>query len=117
MRSLPVSMMAENFSGGVPMAKFIKNSPFPACTGETLKLRQVFPGIDMCEGHPKPGFEVFVDMIVEDTSGGGKGRGIEEQLQTKYESGSFKNSYNPENPRTPKPLTFSKNRLRGAKNR
>ncbi|KAL4579339.1 hypothetical protein LXL04_015481 [Taraxacum kok-saghyz] len=32
-------------------------------------------------------------------------------------SGSFENSYIPENPRTPKPLTFSKNRLRGAKNR
>ncbi|KAL4571989.1 hypothetical protein LXL04_018757 [Taraxacum kok-saghyz] len=31
--------------------------------------------------------------------------------------GSFENSYIPENPRTPKPLTFSKNRLRGAKNR
>ncbi|KAL4582930.1 hypothetical protein LXL04_007491 [Taraxacum kok-saghyz] len=30
---------------------------------------------------------------------------------------SFENSYIPENPRTPKPLTFSKNRLRGAKNR
>ncbi|KAL4589402.1 hypothetical protein LXL04_002309 [Taraxacum kok-saghyz] len=29
----------------------------------------------------------------------------------------FENSYIPENPRTPKPLTFSKNRLRGAKNR
>ncbi|KAL4586101.1 hypothetical protein LXL04_010732 [Taraxacum kok-saghyz] len=28
---------------------------------------------------------------------------------------SFENSYIPENPRTPKPLTFSKNRLRGAK--
>ncbi|KAL4574351.1 hypothetical protein LXL04_021180 [Taraxacum kok-saghyz] len=28
-----------------------------------------------------------------------------------------KNSYIPENPRTPKPLTFSKNRLWGAKNR
>ncbi|KAL4578503.1 hypothetical protein LXL04_014626 [Taraxacum kok-saghyz] len=33
------------------------------------------------------------------------------------ESRSFENSYIPENPRTPKPLTFSKNRLRGAKNR
>ncbi|KAL4573547.1 hypothetical protein LXL04_020357 [Taraxacum kok-saghyz] len=33
------------------------------------------------------------------------------------ESGSFENSYIPENPRTPKPLTFSKNRLWGAKNR
>ncbi|KAL4562373.1 hypothetical protein LXL04_034575 [Taraxacum kok-saghyz] len=32
-------------------------------------------------------------------------------------SGSFENSYIPENPRTPKPLTFSKNRLRGSKNR
>ncbi|KAL4563770.1 hypothetical protein LXL04_027815 [Taraxacum kok-saghyz] len=32
-------------------------------------------------------------------------------------SRSFENSYIPENPRTPKPLTFSKNRLRGAKNR
>ncbi|KAL4575796.1 hypothetical protein LXL04_011882 [Taraxacum kok-saghyz] len=31
--------------------------------------------------------------------------------------GSFENSYIPENPRTSKPLTFSKNRLRGAKNR
>ncbi|KAL4564164.1 hypothetical protein LXL04_028217 [Taraxacum kok-saghyz] len=31
--------------------------------------------------------------------------------------GSFENSYIPENPRTPKPLTFSKNRLREAKNR
>ncbi|KAL4584256.1 hypothetical protein LXL04_008852 [Taraxacum kok-saghyz] len=31
------------------------------------------------------------------------------------ESRSFENSYIPENPRTPKPLTFSKNRLRGAK--
>ncbi|KAL4586573.1 hypothetical protein LXL04_011210 [Taraxacum kok-saghyz] len=30
---------------------------------------------------------------------------------------SFDNSYIPENPITPKPLTFSKNRLRGAKNR
>ncbi|KAL4591503.1 hypothetical protein LXL04_004471 [Taraxacum kok-saghyz] len=30
---------------------------------------------------------------------------------------SFENSYIPENLRTPKPLTFSKNRLRGAKNR
>ncbi|KAL4586206.1 hypothetical protein LXL04_010838 [Taraxacum kok-saghyz] len=35
----------------------------------------------------------------------------------KSESRSFENSYIPENPRTPKPLTFSKNRLRGAKNR
>ncbi|KAL4584842.1 hypothetical protein LXL04_009452 [Taraxacum kok-saghyz] len=34
-----------------------------------------------------------------------------------YMLGSFENSYIPENPRTPKPLTFSKNRLRGAKNR
>ncbi|KAL4567944.1 hypothetical protein LXL04_023540 [Taraxacum kok-saghyz] len=33
------------------------------------------------------------------------------------ESRSFENSYIPENPRTPKPLTFSKTRLRGAKNR
>ncbi|KAL4583473.1 hypothetical protein LXL04_008046 [Taraxacum kok-saghyz] len=33
------------------------------------------------------------------------------------ELGSFENSYIPENPRTPKPLTFSKNRLRAAKNR
>ncbi|KAL4555996.1 hypothetical protein LXL04_038631 [Taraxacum kok-saghyz] len=33
------------------------------------------------------------------------------------DSGSFKNSYIPENPRTPKPLTFLKNRLREAKNR
>ncbi|KAL4556929.1 hypothetical protein LXL04_035096 [Taraxacum kok-saghyz] len=33
------------------------------------------------------------------------------------ESRSFENSYIPENPRTPKPLTFPKNRLRGAKNR
>ncbi|KAL4583952.1 hypothetical protein LXL04_008539 [Taraxacum kok-saghyz] len=30
-------------------------------------------------------------------------------------SRSFENSYIPENPRTPKPLTFSKNRLRGLK--
>ncbi|KAL4557047.1 hypothetical protein LXL04_035217 [Taraxacum kok-saghyz] len=30
---------------------------------------------------------------------------------------SFENSYISENPRTPKPLTFSKNRLRGATNR
>ncbi|KAL4571877.1 hypothetical protein LXL04_018644 [Taraxacum kok-saghyz] len=35
----------------------------------------------------------------------------------RLESRSFENSYIPENPRTPKPLTFSKNRLRGAKNR
>ncbi|KAL4591209.1 hypothetical protein LXL04_004163 [Taraxacum kok-saghyz] len=34
-----------------------------------------------------------------------------------HQSRSFENSYIPENPRTPKPLTFSKNRLRGAKNR
>ncbi|KAL4564855.1 hypothetical protein LXL04_028928 [Taraxacum kok-saghyz] len=34
-----------------------------------------------------------------------------------HKSRSFENSYIPENPRTPKPLTFSKNRLRGAKNR
>ncbi|KAL4566117.1 hypothetical protein LXL04_030227 [Taraxacum kok-saghyz] len=32
-------------------------------------------------------------------------------------SGCFENSYIPENPRTPKPLTFSKNRLCEAKNR
>ncbi|KAL4586786.1 hypothetical protein LXL04_011430 [Taraxacum kok-saghyz] len=32
------------------------------------------------------------------------------------QSRSFENSYIPENPRTLKPLTFSKNRLRGAKN-
>ncbi|KAL4585815.1 hypothetical protein LXL04_010441 [Taraxacum kok-saghyz] len=31
--------------------------------------------------------------------------------------GSFENSYISENPKTPKPLTFSKNRLQGAKNR
>ncbi|KAL4592793.1 hypothetical protein LXL04_005798 [Taraxacum kok-saghyz] len=37
-------------------------------------------------------------------------------VNLKY-SRSFENSYIPENPRTPKPLTFSKNRLRGAKNR
>ncbi|KAL4584591.1 hypothetical protein LXL04_009195 [Taraxacum kok-saghyz] len=36
---------------------------------------------------------------------------------SEVESRSFENSYIPENPRTPKPLTFSKNRLRGAKNR
>ncbi|KAL4565906.1 hypothetical protein LXL04_030012 [Taraxacum kok-saghyz] len=35
----------------------------------------------------------------------------------KRKSRSFENSYIPENPRTPKPLTFSKDRLRGAKNR
>ncbi|KAL4585822.1 hypothetical protein LXL04_010448 [Taraxacum kok-saghyz] len=34
-----------------------------------------------------------------------------------HESRYFENSYIPENTRTPKPLTFSKNRLRGAKNR
>ncbi|KAL4573737.1 hypothetical protein LXL04_020554 [Taraxacum kok-saghyz] len=34
-----------------------------------------------------------------------------------HELRSFENSYIPENPRTPKPLTFSKNRLWGAKNR
>ncbi|KAL4573600.1 hypothetical protein LXL04_020411 [Taraxacum kok-saghyz] len=34
-----------------------------------------------------------------------------------HKSRSFENSCIPENPRTPKPLTFSKNRLRGAKNR
>ncbi|KAL4577930.1 hypothetical protein LXL04_014045 [Taraxacum kok-saghyz] len=38
-------------------------------------------------------------------------------LNQKVESRSFENSYIPENPRTPKPLTFSKNRLQGAKNR
>ncbi|KAL4573524.1 hypothetical protein LXL04_020333 [Taraxacum kok-saghyz] len=37
--------------------------------------------------------------------------------QSSQKSRSFENSYIPENPRTPKPLTFSKNRLRGAKNR
>ncbi|KAL4562540.1 hypothetical protein LXL04_034747 [Taraxacum kok-saghyz] len=40
------------------------------------------------------------------------------QMKNDYELlGSFENSYIPENPRTPKPLTFSKNRLRKAKNR
>ncbi|KAL4587627.1 hypothetical protein LXL04_000499 [Taraxacum kok-saghyz] len=34
-----------------------------------------------------------------------------------YMSRSFENSYIPENPRTHKPLTFSKKQLRGAKNR
>ncbi|KAL4589278.1 hypothetical protein LXL04_002184 [Taraxacum kok-saghyz] len=37
--------------------------------------------------------------------------------RTDSHSRSFENSYIPENPRTPKPLTFSKNRLREAKNR
>ncbi|KAL4582392.1 hypothetical protein LXL04_006939 [Taraxacum kok-saghyz] len=36
---------------------------------------------------------------------------------TGYGLGSFENSYIPEKLRTPKPLTFSKNRLREAKNR
>ncbi|KAL4563095.1 hypothetical protein LXL04_027127 [Taraxacum kok-saghyz] len=34
-----------------------------------------------------------------------------------FKSRSFENSYIPENPRTSKPLTFSKNRLRETKNR
>ncbi|KAL4572687.1 hypothetical protein LXL04_019469 [Taraxacum kok-saghyz] len=37
--------------------------------------------------------------------------------RTNKKLGSFENSYIPENPRTPKPLTFSKNRLWGAKKR
>ncbi|KAL4562952.1 hypothetical protein LXL04_026983 [Taraxacum kok-saghyz] len=41
----------------------------------------------------------------------------EEEMKLPKKSRSFENSYIPENPRTPKPLTFSKNRLRGAKNR
>ncbi|KAL4583277.1 hypothetical protein LXL04_007847 [Taraxacum kok-saghyz] len=40
-----------------------------------------------------------------------------EDVVVENPSRSFENSYIPENPRTPKPLTFSKNRLRGAKNR
>ncbi|KAL4580184.1 hypothetical protein LXL04_016366 [Taraxacum kok-saghyz] len=40
-----------------------------------------------------------------------------DQQSNVYKSRSFENSYIPENPRTPNPLTFSKNRLRGAKNR
>ncbi|KAL4554485.1 hypothetical protein LXL04_039316 [Taraxacum kok-saghyz] len=43
--------------------------------------------------------------------------GFSKKLTRERESRSFENSYIPENPRTPKPLTFSKNRLRGAKNR
>ncbi|KAL4591451.1 hypothetical protein LXL04_004417 [Taraxacum kok-saghyz] len=39
------------------------------------------------------------------------------ERERERESGSFENSYISENPRTPKPLTFSKNRFRGAKNR
>ncbi|KAL4582988.1 hypothetical protein LXL04_007552 [Taraxacum kok-saghyz] len=39
------------------------------------------------------------------------------ERERERESRSFENSYIPENPRTPKLLTFSKNRLRGAKNR
>ncbi|KAL4579647.1 hypothetical protein LXL04_015803 [Taraxacum kok-saghyz] len=49
---------------------------------------------------------------------GGDLRGImiaHKKGPSKIESRSFENSYIPENPRTPKPLTFSKNRLRGAK--
>ncbi|KAL4573093.1 hypothetical protein LXL04_019886 [Taraxacum kok-saghyz] len=38
-------------------------------------------------------------------------------INNKSKLGSFENSYIPENPKTPKPLTFSKNRLRVAKNR
>ncbi|KAL4568385.1 hypothetical protein LXL04_023996 [Taraxacum kok-saghyz] len=38
-------------------------------------------------------------------------------ISSSAKSRSFENSYIPENPRTPKPLTFLKNRLRGAKNR
>ncbi|KAL4579539.1 hypothetical protein LXL04_015689 [Taraxacum kok-saghyz] len=41
----------------------------------------------------------------------------ENRPTSQLKSRSFENSYIPENPRTPKPLTFSKNRLRGAKNR
>ncbi|KAL4582459.1 hypothetical protein LXL04_007009 [Taraxacum kok-saghyz] len=40
-----------------------------------------------------------------------------ERVFNQIELRSFENSYIPENPRTHKPLTFSKNRLRGAKNR
>ncbi|KAL4583125.1 hypothetical protein LXL04_007689 [Taraxacum kok-saghyz] len=43
--------------------------------------------------------------------------GLCQKVEEISESRSFENSYIPENPRTPKPLTFSKNRLRGAKNR
>ncbi|KAL4558267.1 hypothetical protein LXL04_036465 [Taraxacum kok-saghyz] len=42
---------------------------------------------------------------------------ISKERERERELRSFENSYIPENPRTPKPLTFSKNRLRGAKNR
>ncbi|KAL4592482.1 hypothetical protein LXL04_005479 [Taraxacum kok-saghyz] len=42
---------------------------------------------------------------------------LHSSLEVLSQSRSFENSYIPENPRTPKPLTFSKNRLRGAKNR
>ncbi|KAL4590922.1 hypothetical protein LXL04_003869 [Taraxacum kok-saghyz] len=50
-----------------------------------------------------------------------KMKAIEEETQIQeaiilIQSICFENSYIPENPRTPKPLTFSKNRLRGAKN-
>ncbi|KAL4578402.1 hypothetical protein LXL04_014525 [Taraxacum kok-saghyz] len=44
-------------------------------------------------------------------------QGINRERERERVSRSFENSYIPENPRTPKPLTFSKNRLRGAKNR
>lgn len=36
----------------------------------------------MCEGHPKRGFILVSDMIVQHAPGGGKGWGKEKQLQT-----------------------------------
>lgn len=37
-KSLPVSIMAENGFAGVPMERFIKNSPSPARTGAVMLL-------------------------------------------------------------------------------
>ncbi|KAL4572800.1 hypothetical protein LXL04_019585 [Taraxacum kok-saghyz] len=53
------------------------------------------------------GSDILITSVIGETSRRAAAR----------ESRSFENSYIPENPRTPKPLTFSKNRLRGAKNR
>ncbi|KAL4576393.1 hypothetical protein LXL04_012486 [Taraxacum kok-saghyz] len=83
-------LIAHHGGGGRPVVGF-RQLPFPTtcdCNRFQSRFRPVAIGIGFISAFPR---SIYL--------------------------GSFENSYIPENPRTPKPLTFSKNRLREAKNR
>ncbi|KAL4562450.1 hypothetical protein LXL04_034655 [Taraxacum kok-saghyz] len=77
--------------------------------GEARVRSSPAASLSASEGFVYPGLLVYPVVTSPKTSA----YGVEAIQQLR----SFENSYIPENPRTPKPLTFLKNQLRGAKNR